>query len=135
MVTTLVRLIFSVGLLLSAAPALAHHSFAAEFDEKKPVTLTGTLTKMLWVNPHGWIYIDVAGPDGKVENWAVEAGGPSALLRRGLRKTDFPAGLKVVVKGYRAKNGTPTVNGESVTFEDGRNFFLGAADAPTPATP
>ena len=129
MVTTLARLVLFVGLLLYAVPVLAHHSFAAEFDADKPVTLTGTLTKMLWVNPHGWIYIDVAGPDGKVENWAIEAGGPTALLRRGLRKTDFPPGLKVIVKGYRAKNGTPTVNGDSVTFEDGRNFFLGASDA------
>lgn len=128
MVTTLARLVLLLGLLLSPAPALAHHSFAAEFDETKPVTLTGTLTKMLWVNPHGWIYIDVTGADGKVENWAIEAGGPTALLRRGLRKADFPPGLKVIVKGYRAKNGTPTVNGSSVTFEDGRNFFLGASD-------
>ena len=133
MVTTLARLIFTVGLLLSTAPALAHHSFAAEFDEGKPVTLTGTLTKMLWVNPHGWIYIDVKGADGKVENWAIEAGGPTALLRRGLRAADFPVGLKVVVKGYRAKNGTPTANGSSVTFEDGRNFFLGASHSPAPA--
>jgi hypothetical protein len=112
----------------SAATARAHHSFAAEFDASKPVTVTGALTKMEWVNPHGWIYIDVKGPDGKVENWAVEAGAPNALLRRGLRKTDFPVGVKVVVKGFRAKNGSPTVNGQSVTFEDGRNFFLGATE-------
>jgi hypothetical protein len=83
---------------------------------------------MEWVNPHGWIYVDVKGTDGKVENWAVESGAPNALLRRGLRKTDFPIGVKVVVKGFRAKNGSPTVNGQTVTFEDGRNFFLGATD-------
>ena len=65
----------AAGLLFSAVPVLAHHSFAAEFDEKKPITLKGTLTKMLWVNPHGWIYLDVKGPDGKVESWAVEGGG------------------------------------------------------------
>jgi hypothetical protein len=117
-------------LVWSAAPARAraHHSFAAEFDASQPVTLTGTLTKMEWVNPHGWIYVDVKGTDGKVENWAVESGAPNALLRRGLRKTDFPIGVKVVVKGFRAKNGSPTVNGQTVTFEDGRNFFLGATD-------
>ena len=118
----------AVLLVWSAAPARAHHSFAAEFDASQPVTLTGTLIKMEWVNPHGWIYVDVKGTDGKVENWAVESGAPNALLRRGLRKTDFPIGVKVVVKGFRAKNGSPTVNGQTVTFEDGRNFFLGATD-------
>lgn len=125
-------LILGAGLTLFAAPAFAHHSFAAEFDAKQPITLTGTLTKMEWLNPHGWIYIDVKGPDGKVENWAIEAGAPNALIRRGLRKTDFPIGVTVVVKGYRAKNGSPTANGQTVTFEDGRNFFLGASDNATP---
>ena len=122
--------VVALTLLLSwpMAAARAHHSFAAEFDGNQPVTLTGTLSKMEWVNPHGWIYIDVKGADGKVENWAVESGAPNALLRRGLRKTDFPIGVKVVVKGFRAKNGSPTVNGQTVTFEDGRNFFLGATD-------
>jgi hypothetical protein len=127
--------IFCVGLTLSAATALAHHSFAAEFDANAPITLTGTLTKMEWVNPHGWIYVDVKDPSGKVVNWAVEAGAPNALLRRGLRKTDFPAGVEVVVKGYKAKNGTPTANGQTVTFKDGRNFFLGASDTPGQAAP
>ena len=125
--------IFCVGLALSAATTLAHHSFAAEFDANAPITLTGTLTKMEWVNPHGWIYIDVKGPDGKVQNWAIEAGAPNALLRRGLRKTDFPIGTEVNVKGFRAKNGTPTANGQTVTFKDGRNFFLGASDTPSEA--
>jgi hypothetical protein len=122
--------VVALTLLLAwpTAAARAHHSFAAEFDGNQPVTLTGTLSKMEWVNPHGWIYIDVKGADGKVENWAVESGAPNALLRRGLRKTDFPIGVKVVVKGFRAKNGSPTVNGQTVTFEDGRNFFLGATD-------
>ena len=80
------------GFVLSAMTVSAHHSFAAEFDISKPVALKGTLTKMAWVNPHGWIYMDVKTPDGKVENWAIEAGGPTALLRRGLRATDFPVG-------------------------------------------
>jgi hypothetical protein len=123
-------LILAGSILLAAPAAWAHHSFAAEFDINQPVTLKGVLTKMDWVNPHGWIYVDVAEPDGKVVNWAIEAGGATALLRRGLRKTDFPAGIEVVVEGYRAKGGTPRANGRSVTLKDGRNFFLGANDNP-----
>lgn len=123
-------LILVAGVLLSTLSMQAHHSFAAEFDINQPVTMTGTLTKMEWVNPHGWIYIDVKEADGKVVNWAIEAGGPTALLRRGLRKTDFPAGVEVKVEGFRAKSGAPKANGRSVTLKDGRNFFLGASDTP-----
>ncbi len=123
--TKLSVVVVSAGLLLAAGQAFAHHSFAAEFDEHQPVTLTGTLTKMEWVNPHGWIYVDVKGPDGHVVNWGIESGAPNALLRRGLRKEDFPIGSEVIIKGYRAKNGKPMANGSSVTFLDGRNFFLG----------
>ena len=113
------------GMLLSVPGAQAHHSFSAEFDINQPITLKGVLTKMDWVNPHGWIYIDVRQPDGKVVNWAIEAGGATALLRRGLRKTDFPGGIELTVEGFRAKSGEPKANGRSVTMNDGRNFFLG----------
>ena len=115
----------AIGLLLMTASSVAHHSFAAEFDIEKPIELRGTLTGMDWVNPHGWLYMDVENSDGTVTNWAVEAGGATQLLRRGLRKTDFPPGMEVVVSGYLARNGEPVVNGRSVTTPDGRNFFLG----------
>ena len=120
--------------LLCAVPVFAHHSFSAEFDATQPITLKGKLTKMDWVNPHGWLYIDVV-QDGKVVNWAVEAGAPNALVRRGLRKTDFPIGSEVIVKGYRAKNDSPTASGTTVTFADGRNLFLGASDSQSQAAP
>jgi hypothetical protein len=117
---------------VSGAPVLAHHSFAAEYSSDQPITLKGALTKVEWTNPHGWIYIDVKDDAGKVTNWAIEFGAPNALLRRGVRKNDFPTGVEVVVKGYRAKNGTPTINGTSVKFPDGRNLFTGSSgpDAP-----
>src|ERR1700691_4429492 len=123
-------------LILSAAmaglPALAHHSFAAEYSSDQPITLTGTLTKVEWTNPHGWIYLDVKGDDGKMTNWAIEFGAPNALLRRGLRKSDFPTGVELVVKGYRAKNGTATINGTTVKLPDGRNLFTGSSGGDAP---
>jgi hypothetical protein len=122
---TKLLLILVSGFLLVTLPASAHHSFAAEFDVDKPLMLKGVLTKMDWVNPHGWLYIDVAQPDGSVVNWAIEAGGANSLLRRGLRKTDFPIGLEVVVEGYAAKSGEPKASGQDITMADGRNFFLG----------
>jgi hypothetical protein len=120
------------GLLMTPTSGWAHHSFSAEFDADKPVTLRGTLTRMEWVNPHGWIYIDVRQPNGTVVNWAIETGGPTALLRRGLRKTDFPAGLELIVTGYQAKNGTSTANGRTVKLPDGRDFFLGSSGTGAP---
>jgi hypothetical protein len=125
-------LVANIAVLCAGAPLLAHHSFAAEFDEHKPITLRGTLTRMDWVNPHGWIYMDVKSPDGKIENWAVEAGAPNAMLRRGLRASDFPAGTQIVVTGFLSKNNPHTANGRTVTLPDGREFFAGSSGTGAP---
>ena len=124
-----------VVVLFGAVSVSGHHSFSAEFDIDKPITLEGTLTELQWVNPHGWIYMDVPGTDGTVVNWAIEMGNPTALLRRGLRRSDFPPGIKFVVEGYEAKDGTPTANGITITFPDGRNFFAGSSGTGAPVPP
>lgn len=116
-----------LGIVAAAAPVYAHHAFAAEYDSNKPVSIRGKLTRVEWVNPHGWIHVDVTDDSGRITSWSVETGSPNALLRRGLRKTDFTAGLEVIINGYRAKNGTPTINGTSVKLPDGRNLFTGGS--------
>jgi DNA/RNA endonuclease YhcR with UshA esterase domain len=125
-------ILIALGVTLISTPISAHHSFAAEFDIHRPITLKGRLTRMEWVNPHAWIYIDVTNADGTVTNWAIEAGSLNALIRRGLKKTDFPAGAVVEIKGYQAKNGAPRGNGITVTLENGKNFFMGSQGTGAP---
>ena len=118
----------AAALLLTAAPAIAHHSFAAEFDETKTVKLTGKVVEMRWSNPHAWIYLDVAGANGKTERWAFETGAANGLFRRGWRKEDLPAGTVLVIQGWRARNGSNTANANSITFPDGRRLFAGSSN-------
>src|SRR5256712_8455563 len=112
-------------LFAAAVPAFAHHAFAAEFDAKKPVKLRGTVTKMEWINPHTWIYLDVKKPDGTVEEWMVEAGTSNTMLRRGLTKDSLKAGTEVLVDGYQSKDGSLRANGRDLTLPDGQTLFLG----------
>ena len=115
-----------------AFPVIAHHSFAAEYDADKPVTLTGSVTKMAWINPHSWIYIDVKKPGGSVENWAVEAGPPGTLVRAGFTKESLAAGTVIKVNGYRAKDGALRANGRDITLPDGRLLFVGGSSPGAP---
>src|SRR6266849_9157984 len=127
-VTVLLGLFVAGG----AAPLSAHHAFAAEFDAKKPVRFEGTVTKMQWTNPHVWLYVDVKKPDGTVENWAFEAGTPNVLFRRGFTKNSLPLGTKIVVDGYRSKDGSRRANGRDVTLPDGKKLFLGSSGTGAP---
>ena len=115
-----------VGLGLSAA-ASAHHSFAAQYDANKPVTLTGKVTKVEWTNPHARFYMDVKGGDGKVVNWNLELASPNYLKRAGWSSTSLKEGDEVVVEGSLARSGANMANAASVTFADGTRVFARSA--------
>lgn len=116
------------GLLIGAAlPMAAHHSFSAEFDATKQVTLEGKVVQMEWVNPHSWLTIDVAKPDGTTERWRIEGGSPSVLLRLGWNRNSLPAGTKIKVIGFQAKDGAFRASSRDIEFPDGRKMDLGGS--------
>jgi len=132
---TILCAVVSLGLLLAlgTTPVSAHHAFASEFDANKPVKFEGTVTKMMWVNPHAWIYVDVKKSDGTTEEWMVEAGTPNTLLRRGFTKASLLPGTKIRVDGYQSKDGSLRANGRDLTLSDGRTLFLGSEGTGAPA--
>lgn len=118
-----------LGLALGAVPVLAHHSFAAEYDDTKPVKFSGVVTKVEWMNPHIWFYVDEKKADGTVTHWAVSGGAPGQLMRRGITKDVIQRGMVIDVEGYRAKDGSDNANGIKVTFPDGRQVFTASQES------
>jgi hypothetical protein len=117
----------------STGTVSAHHAFSAEFDATKPVKFPeATVTRVQLINPHSWIYVDVRGADGKTENWAIEAGSPNILMRRGITKDTLKIGTKIVVEGYQSKDGSKRANGRDLTLPDGTKLFLGSGGTGAP---
>jgi Family of unknown function (DUF6152) len=118
----------TAGLLLSVVPLRAHHAFAAEFDDKRPLKLKGTVVKWELINPHSWIRLDVKDAEGKITQWMVEGGSPNALFRMGFTKGSLPPGTEIVVEGFQAKDGANRAVGANLTFaSDGKRLFMGGS--------
>ena len=131
--TQLMSMMAVVVMVAGAAPARAHHAFAAEFDANKPVKFEkAVVTKVEWTNPHSWIHVDVTLPNGMKEAWAIEAGTPNVLFRRGFTKQALLPGTAIVIDGYRAKDGSHRANGRNLTLPDGRVLFLGSSGTGSP---
>jgi hypothetical protein len=129
---THLALLAAVSVLAGAVPVVAHHSFAAEFDANKPVSLKGVVTKMEWINPHSWIHLDVKNPDGTVTQWMIEGGTPNTLVRRGFTRDSLKNGTEIQVEGFRAKNGANRANGRDLILPDGRRLFMGSSGTGAP---
>jgi hypothetical protein len=125
--TRLFAIVFGVGLLAPAVPVWAHHAFAAEFDQNKPLKLRGTVTKWEVTNPHCWIHIDVKDGDGKLVTWMIEGGSPNSLYRLGFTKDSLMPGTEILVDGYQAKDGSNRAVGKNLTLPDGKRLFMGGS--------
>jgi hypothetical protein len=131
--SSILALLLVFAVMLPGNHALAHHSFAAEFDAEKPVTLKGIVVKWEMMNPHGWITVDVTGPNGEKIRWMVETSNPNGLMRLGWTKNSLKAGDQITVEAYKAKDGSNTANAARITLADGRSVFAGSSGTP-PAT-